>query len=84
IIEKGKTVPGVIVVGVGSVVIEDDVSTSIEPGEFVFPTEILGAGRAPFTARASDKGAIVLTCSRLAVQELLVTCPPLLEILAGM
>ena len=39
--------------------------------------------RRPATARAAKGGALVLFAERHAAQELLVTCPPLLEIFAG-
>jgi hypothetical protein len=38
---------------------------------------------APSTVRAARGGALVLFADRNVAQELLVTCPPLLEIFAG-
>jgi CRP-like cAMP-binding protein len=54
------------------------------PGDILFPTEVLGADAAPATARAGDGGAVILFGERHVVHELLVSCPPLLEIFAGM
>jgi hypothetical protein len=54
------------------------------PGDFLFATEVLGGGLAPTTARAGPRGAIVLFGARAVAHELLVTCPPLLEVFAGM
>ncbi len=49
----------------------------------MFPTEVLGAAPAPHTVRAAKGGALVLFAPRGVAQEMLVTCPPLLEILAA-
>ena len=83
----GLPVPGMIIVGVGTVDIDDDggeVKDKLVPGDFLFATEVLGAEAAPATARAGARGAIVLFGARAVAYELLVTCPPLLEIFAGM
>lgn len=86
LIKKGDPVPGAYLVGVGGLeIVEGDAVTGeIVVGDFVFPTVVLGAGAAPSTVRAPADGAVVLFADRKATQELLVTCPPLLEILAGM
>jgi hypothetical protein len=57
--------------------------TVIRPGDFLFPNEVLRAAPAPETVRAAKGGAIILVADRQIAQELLVTCPPLLEIFAG-
>ncbi|RYZ57520.1 MAG: hypothetical protein EOP08_17105 [Proteobacteria bacterium] len=54
------------------------------PGDFVFPEGVLTLAPSPVPFKAGPEGALILTASRSAAQELLVTCPPLLEILAGM
>jgi hypothetical protein len=86
IVQKGQPVPGMFIVGVGELeVLEGDaVQRVIMCGEFLFPEAILGAGPAPAVARAGAGGALVLFGSRALAQELLVTCPPLLEVFAGM
>jgi hypothetical protein len=78
--------PGLILVGVGELelVDGDTVKGSVGSGDFLFAGEILGAGAAPSTARAGAGGALVLFGDRNIAQELLVTCPPLLEVFAGM
>jgi hypothetical protein len=83
---KGQPVPGMVIIGVGTVEIESDNGEPdrLGPGDFLFATEVLGGGPAPATARAGTKGAIVLFGARAAAHELLVTCPPLLEVFAGM
>jgi len=84
--EAGQPVPGMVIVGVGSVelVSANGKSERLGPGDFLFPTEVLSGGTAPTTARAGAKGAIVLFGGRAVAHELLVTCPPLLEVLAGL
>jgi hypothetical protein len=86
IVQRGQPVPGMFIVGVGEVeVLEGDaVNRVVMCGEFLFPEAILGAGPAPAVARAGAGGALVLFGSRALAQELLVTCPPLLEVFAGM
>lgn len=85
---QGKTIPGLLVVGGGELeLLGDDGTPSgavVRAGEFLFPNEALRAASAPSTVRASRGGALVLLAERGVAQELLVTCPPLLEIFAGM
>ena len=84
---RGKPIPGLVVVGAGELeALNDDGTPSgavLRAGEFLFPSSVLGAAPAPSTVRASQGGALVLIAERGVAQELLVTCPPLLEILAG-
>jgi hypothetical protein len=86
VVQAGAPIPGFLIVGAGEL---DLLSPSGEPrgtvlraGDFVFPSEVLRAATAPSTVRAADVGALVLMCDRRVAQELLVTCPPLLEIFA--
>jgi hypothetical protein len=85
---KGGATVGLLVVGGGELELlgEDGTpsGTVLHPGEFLFPSESLRAAPAPSTVRASRGGALVLLAERGVAQELLVTCPPLLEIFAGM
>jgi hypothetical protein len=83
IASAGLPVPGMIIVGTGSVELEQG-DTRLGPGDFLFATEVLGGEAAPDTARAGAKGAIIFFGARALAQELLVSCPPLLEIFAGM
>lgn len=86
IVHAGEPVPGLLLVGIGELelVKDDKVTGIVGSGEFLFPTEVLGAGSAPTTARAGPGGALVMFGDRRIAQELLVTCPPLLEVFAGM
>jgi hypothetical protein len=82
----GQPVPGMVIVGVGTVELERE-GGEIErlgPGDFLFASQVLAGGAAPTTARAGAKGAIILFGGRAVAHELLVTCPPLLEVFAGM
>lgn len=81
IVEKGKALPGVIVVGVGEITLSD--GETVQPGDFLFPLQIMGSGPAPATATGGKNGALVMFGDRMVAQELLVTCPPLLEILSS-
>jgi CRP-like cAMP-binding protein len=84
----GLPVPGMVIVGVGTVELDDDggeqARDRLLPGDFLFATEVLGSEAAPATARAGARGAVVLFGGRAVAHELLLTCPPLLEIFAGM
>jgi hypothetical protein len=84
---KGEPIRGLLVVGAGELELvgADGVpsGTSLRAGEFLFPSEVLSAAPAPSSVRASRGGALVMLAERGLAQELLVTCPPLLEIFAG-
>ena len=84
---RGKPLPGLLVVGAGELEIlgDDDApgDASVKTGDFAFPSEVLRAAPAPHTLRAGKGGALVLFAERRAAQEILVSCPPLLEIFAS-
>ncbi len=84
---RGTPIPGLLVVGAGELeLLGDDGApngTVIRVGEFLFPSEALRASPAPSTVRAAKGGALILLAERGVAQELIVTCPPLLEIFAG-
>jgi hypothetical protein len=86
VVKEGDAVPGLLLVGIGELelVKAEKVVGAVSSGDFLFPSEVLGAGSAPSTARAGSGGALVLFGDRGIAQELLVTCPPLLELFAGM
>ena len=86
VVTAGEQMPGLLLVGVGELELVDGdrIAGTVGSGEFVFPTEVLGGGDAPQTARAGPGGALILFGDRRIAQELLVTCPPLLEVFAGM
>ena len=84
---RGEPIPGLLVVGAGELELlgEDGVAApeTLRAGDFLFPAEVLRAAPAPATVRAARGGALILFAERHLAQELLVTCPPLLEIFAG-
>ncbi len=85
-VEQGATVPGMHIVGAGWVELvreDDSVEQELHPGEFLYATEVLSAGPAHARARAGSGGALVLFADRKVAHELLVSVPPLLEVLAG-
>jgi hypothetical protein len=86
VVRAGDPVPGLMLVGIGALelVDADTVSGAVESGEFLFPTEVLRAGVAPTSVRGGPSGALVMSGTRSVAEELLVTCPPLLEVFAGM
>lgn len=77
LVAAGAPLPGLCIVGVGEV-------DTAGPGDFVFPEGVLSPVPVSHALSAGAEGALVLVTSRTVAQELLVTCPPLLEILAGM
>jgi CRP-like cAMP-binding protein len=89
LVHRGKPVGGLYIVGAGrvEVVASEDAEAAIEselgPGEFLFPMQVLSAGPAPSVARAGAAGALLMAADRHAAHELLVSVPPLLELLAG-
>jgi CRP-like cAMP-binding protein len=90
LVECGSTLPGMHIVGGGriEIIVETDdgigeVDDELGPGDFLFAPQVLGGAGAPTTARAGKGGALVLFADRMTTHELLVSVPPLLEILAG-
>jgi hypothetical protein len=83
----GLPLPGLLLVGAGELELVDDagqlVGDPLHAGDFVFAMEVLHASPAPQTVRAAKGGALVLFAERKVAQEMMVTCPPLLEIFAG-
>ena len=80
-----KPVPGMHIVGGGEVELVDENGRVVKThgtGEFLFATQVLAGGGAPFMARAGSHGALVLFAPRMSAHELLVSVAPLLEILA--
>ncbi len=86
LVAKGAAVRELVIVGQGVIELMDDgvAVGSVGTGEILFGSEVVGGGKAPATARAGKGGALVLAVDRGVAQELIVTLPPLLELLAGM
>ncbi len=86
LLDKGKAVDGMYIVGAGWVELALDdgaVAEELGPGDFLFRNTILMPGKATHTARAGQGGALVLYAPRMATHELLATCPPFIELVAG-
>ncbi len=86
LLEADKPVDGMYILGVGRLELLDaqgQVVEEVGPGDFLFPETILAAGNASATVRAGAGGALVLYASRMEAHELLATCPPFIELLAG-
>jgi hypothetical protein len=82
--ERGKPLKGLFVVAVGELEVASDAThRSIRAGEFLFPSCVIGAEPAPHDVRAGPKGGLVLFATRPVAHELMMSVPPLLEILAS-
>jgi hypothetical protein len=84
IVEEGKPIPGLHVVGGGRVELLSAAGEAVDsgPGEFLFAAEVLGARKAHATARAGKGGALILFAPRSVAHELLLSVPTLIEILS--
>jgi hypothetical protein len=86
LVEKGKQVAGLFIIGAGRIELGNSgepAERELGPGEFLFAQQILGGGKAPTGARAGAGGALLMATDRHAAHELMVSVPPLLEVLAG-
>ncbi len=82
----GAPMDGMYILGGGSLELIDErggVSEELSLGDFVFPETVLSAAPARQTIRAGKDGALVLFADRMSAHELLATCPPFIELLAG-
>jgi hypothetical protein len=84
IAERGKPLKGLFVVAVGELSVDsDDNHSTLRAGEFLFPGCVIGAEPAPHDVKAGPKGGLVLFATRPVAHELMMSVPPLLEILAS-
>ena len=88
LVEKGKPVGGLFIVGAGRIELGNDAGNpgsegELGPGDFLFAPQVLAAGAAPCAARAGSTGALLMAADRHAAHELMLIVPPLLELLAG-
>ncbi len=84
LVGQGELLPGFIVVGVGvlDVFLEGKPCSKAGPGDLLFSSTLLDGAVVPATVRASSSGAVVLVVDRPEVERLLMTFPPLLDLLA--
>jgi hypothetical protein len=87
--EAGKPLTGMTIVGAGRLELVDASGNPLSEdrelgaGDFVFPSEMLRAATAPATARAARSGALIVFADRKTAHELLMSVPPLIEVLSG-
>jgi hypothetical protein len=84
VVAKGQAAPGLIVVAWGEIVeTEDGHESKYGAGQFVFASNVMGATVSPAEVRAGSKGALALFAPRAVAHDLMMSVPPLLEILAS-
>jgi hypothetical protein len=81
--ERGKPLKGLFVVAVGNLSVGESGIDSITSGQFVFPGCVIGGELPPHDVKAGPQGAVVLFATRPVAHELMMSVPPLLELLAG-
>jgi hypothetical protein len=84
--EAGAPVKELCIVGQGSLELVEngEVVGTVNVGEVLYPQEIMGGGKAKSTVRAAKGGALLLVADRGVAQELMMICPPLIEIFSAM
>jgi hypothetical protein len=84
LIEEGKPPGGLFIVGAGhlEVVSGGVVERELGPGDLPFASCLLTHEAASGTVRAASGGAVVLHADRMTAHELIVSVPPLLELLS--
>jgi hypothetical protein len=84
LIEEGKPPSGLFIVGGGhlEVLRGDTVERQLAPGDLPFASCLLTHEKASGTVRAAAGGALVLGADRMTAHELIVSVPPLLELLS--
>jgi len=86
IAHRKQAMDGMYVLGAGALLVlseDGKVESELSPGDFVFPETVLGGSPARADVRVAKGGALLLYAGRMAAHELLATCPPFIEILAG-
>jgi signal-transduction protein with cAMP-binding, CBS, and nucleotidyltransferase domain len=86
LINAGESIPSLFVVGGGRLEVVDASGVAIEEldsGAFVYPDKMMTAQAAPHTVRSGPGGALLLFAPRSVAHELMMSVPPLLEVLAG-
>lgn len=86
LVQAGKAVPGLLIIGGGRVLVNNaqgEQTGELNMGDFVFANGLLGGAKAPGTAVAAKGGTLVLTAPRQVAHELMMSVPPLVEVLAG-
>lgn len=84
VLAQGEKIAGLSIVGAGNLelVVDGEVRGQLHPGDLPFASGVLSHEKASGTLRAGTQGALLLTVDRMTTHELLVSVPPLLELLA--
>ncbi len=84
LIEEGKVPGGLYIVGGGKleVVSGGKLVQELGPGDMPFASSLLTRAKATASVRAAAGGALVLFADRMVTHELIVSVPPLLELLS--
>lgn len=84
LIQEGKAPGGLYIVGGGKLeaISGGNVVQELGPGDLPFASSVLTHAKATATVRAAAGGALVLHADRMATHELIVSVPPLLELLS--
>jgi hypothetical protein len=78
----GDEVPGLTIVGVGSIILEHPQKPeTFAAGDIVLPATVMGGGVTKHPLKAGPQGALVLGASRMVTVELFSTIPSLLMLL---
>ena len=80
LLEDGSLVQSFMIVGAGHVLLGD--GSRLSPGDFIFSSQMLSAQSAPSSVTAEAHGALILEAPRSKIHELMISMPPLLEMLA--
>jgi hypothetical protein len=85
LLEQGKPVGGLQIVGGGrlELVRDGSIMGELVAGDLPFASDVLSHAPATATLRAGPGGALILEADRMTTHELLVSVPPLLELLAS-
>jgi hypothetical protein len=84
VVAKGQAPPGLLLVAWGELVVAGSpAETHVRAGSFVFAMNVMSATPAPNDVHAGEHGALALFAPRPVAHELMMSVPPLLEILAS-
>jgi hypothetical protein len=82
----GKPLAGMTIVGAGRLEVTDkegNPTDELGPGDIVYPSEMLRAAPAPANVKAAEGGALIVFADRKTAHELMMSVPPLIEVLSS-
>jgi hypothetical protein len=85
LMNKDEAIPSLFVLGGGRLEAVGDAGqvTEFPAGSFVFANQMISAQKAPAAVRAGSQGALVLFAPRSTAHELMMSVPPLLEVMSS-